>query len=48
MSIFAMTERESGEEKGQTAEVDASSRGAYAGLQEKILRTVTFRGALSF
>ena len=48
MSIFAITERESGEEKGQTAEVDVSARDTYAGAQEKILRTVTYRGALSF
>ena len=36
------------EGKGQTAEVSAAFPKADAGTQEKILRTVTFCGVLSF
>lgn len=48
MSTFAKTERDSGEGKGQTAEVSEETRTLDAGPPENIRRTVTFRGALSF
>lgn len=48
MSTFVTTERDSGEGKGQTAEVSEASRALDAGPSENIRRTVTFRGALSF
>ena len=49
MSTSACVGRESqAEKKGKPPKYPLSSRGADAGTQDKIMRTVTFRGVLSF